>query len=61
MDSIKHEILSASYWEHFKFAKELSLILPIEHPKRRLVNKNLNEISESIKSGKMHSDRIHVS
>jgi len=31
--TIKIEILQYSYWEHFKALKDISLILPIEHPK----------------------------
>jgi hypothetical protein len=27
-------ILQASYWEHFKFAKELALYLPVSDKKR---------------------------
>lgn len=35
MNKTKLEILQASYWEHFKYDKDLALILPIEHPKRK--------------------------
>ena len=34
MNNIELEILNYSYWEHFKLAKDLYLILPITHPKR---------------------------
>ncbi len=50
MEEIRRQILSANYWEHFKFSKELSLILPINHPKRKLIDKNLNEINKRIVS-----------
>lgn len=47
---MKLEILNSSYWEHFKFAKELALILPIDHPKRIKIEKEVNKISEEIKT-----------
>lgn len=43
------EILKANYWEHFKFAKELALIYPIDHPKRRRIEKHIQEIERSAK------------
>lgn len=45
---IKLEILTASYWEHFKAAKDLAMLHPIEHPKRIAVEKALNEIQSEI-------------
>ncbi|MBE7649247.1 hypothetical protein [Tenacibaculum finnmarkense] len=42
------EILEYSYWEHFKFAKDLSLILPLKHSKRLLINKELDKILKRI-------------
>ncbi len=42
------EILQANYWEHFKFEKELSLILPLDHPKRLLIAKHSSEILSKI-------------
>ena len=39
------EILSYSYWEHFKFAKDIALILPSTHPKRVDLQEKLNEMS----------------
>jgi len=44
MDRIKIEILEYSYWEHFKALKDIALILPIEHPKRKKLEKATNEI-----------------
>ena len=46
--SIELEILKANYQEHFKYAKELSFIYPIEHPKRIFIEKNLNELQINI-------------
>ena len=40
--SNKLEILEASYWEHYKFAKDLSTFLPLKHPKRQLLEDELN-------------------
>ena len=48
MDDIKLELLKASYLEHFKFAKDLAMILPIDHPKRKEVEKELNNIQQKI-------------
>jgi hypothetical protein len=32
--NIELEILEFNYWEHFKIAKDLSMILPLGHEKR---------------------------
>ncbi len=47
-ESIKLEILQYNYWEHFKIAKDLALILPLNHPKRILIEKELNNIQKEI-------------
>jgi hypothetical protein len=47
--NLELEILEYSYWEHFKHAKDLALILPLEHPKRKEVEKELNQIQKQIK------------
>lgn len=41
---INQEILQGSYWEHFKKAKELALVYPPDHEKRREVEVAMNEI-----------------
>jgi hypothetical protein len=46
---MKTEILQMSYWEHFKFAKELAQSHPINHPKRLKIEKELNKILQKIK------------
>lgn len=38
------DILLYNYWEHFKAAKELALILPSSHPKRQALEKSMNEL-----------------
>jgi hypothetical protein len=38
------EILEYSYWEHFKYAKDLALILPLNHPKRNRLDLELNKM-----------------
>jgi len=48
MDKIKLELLEANYWEHFKYAKDLSLFLPLDHPKRTKIEKEINKIREEI-------------
>jgi hypothetical protein len=46
--NIKLEILEANYWENFKFAKDISLIFPINHPKRVTLDKELLEMITEI-------------
>jgi hypothetical protein len=46
--SIELEILEYSYWEHFKYAKDLHLILPIGHKKRVALDNEMNIILERI-------------
>ena len=48
MNNIKLDILNASYWEHFKFAKDLALILPLDHPKRKRVEAEVDRIQKEI-------------
>lgn len=49
MHNIRQEILKASYLEHFKAAKDAALILPLNHPKRLVIEKEVNKISNQIK------------
>lgn len=42
--NLELEILEYSYQEHFKYLRDVSLILPIEHPKRIKVEKEVNEL-----------------
>lgn len=44
MDAWQLQILEANYWEHFKFAKDLSFIYPPEHFKRKKLEKEINEM-----------------
>lgn len=43
------EILKYNYWEHFRRAKELGLVLPLRHPERVAVEKELNVIARKLK------------
>ncbi len=52
---VELEILEYSYWEHFKAAKDIALILPIDHPRRKEIEKSLNELQEQIKAIKEKS------
>ena len=45
MNAIKREIELGSYWEHFKFSKDLALILPVDDPKRKHIEKVVNDIN----------------
>lgn len=38
------EILNSSYWEHFKFAKELAGYLDLKHPKRVKLEIEINKM-----------------
>jgi hypothetical protein len=42
------EILEFNYWEHFKVQKDLSLILPLNHPRRISIEKSMNDLLEKI-------------
>ena len=44
----KMELLKYSYWEHHKFAKDLSMVLPLDHPKRKRIEAELNSIIEEM-------------
>ena len=44
--NLELEILSANYWEHFKFAKDIAMYLQLEDPKRVKVEKELNAMLE---------------
>ena len=48
MDRIRIEILEYSYWEHFKALKDIALILPIEHPKRKKLENEVNKILKEL-------------
>lgn len=49
MTPIQKEILIANYWEHYKFAKDLAMIYGIDNPKRKLIEKNVDELQKLIK------------
>lgn len=42
------EILKASHQEHFKASKEFSTILKIDNPRRKRIEKSMNELQEII-------------
>jgi hypothetical protein len=46
----KLEILEGNYWEHYKFAKDMALVYPIDHPKRVEIEKTLNDLQYRINS-----------
>ena len=48
MKEIKIELLRASFSEHFKYAKELGLIVPINNPRRLRIEKEGNKIQEEL-------------
>jgi len=48
MDKINEQILQYSYWEHYKRARDLGRVLPIEHAKRKAIEKSLNKISQKL-------------
>lgn len=58
MDKLKIEIMEYNYWEHFKFLKDISLILPIDHPKRVLLEKNINEILSELQELKKENNNV---
>lgn len=44
MVSNRLQILEYNYLEHFKHAKDLALVFPIEHPKRKEIELELNNM-----------------
>ncbi len=44
----KLEILEYNYWEHFKALKEMSLILPLKHPRRLELESEVNKLQKEI-------------
>jgi len=50
VQNIELELLQYSYWEHYKFAKDLSFVLPLNHPKRIKIEKELNNILKQIQN-----------
>ena len=42
------EILNTSYWEHFKYAKELAGYLDLKHPKRLRAEDAMNKMLKRI-------------
>lgn len=46
--NIELEILEYSYWEHFKYAKDLNLILPLHHKKRVVLDNEMNKMLKRI-------------
>ena len=47
-NKIKEEILKGSYQEPFKFDKDISLILDIDHPKRKKIEFEMNFIVDKL-------------
>lgn len=45
---IQLQIEKSNHLEHFKHAKDLAMIYPVNHPKRVPVEKELNKITENI-------------
>lgn len=48
MTHIQLEILEGNYWEHFKFAKDLALIFPVDDPKRKKIEVEMNSMLDKI-------------
>lgn len=46
--NIELQILEFNYWEHFKHAKDLAFILPLDNPKRISIEKSLNDLQSKI-------------
>lgn len=56
MQQIRLEILQYSYWEHHKAAKDLAMILPVGHPRRKQVEDEMNKLVEEIQKIKSNND-----
>lgn len=44
INPVQQEILLFSYWEHFKAAKDLAQVYPLNHHKRKKVENEMNVI-----------------
>ena len=42
--NIELSILEQSYWEHFKTAKDLSLIFPVENKRRKELEREMEKL-----------------
>jgi len=47
--TIEQKILQYNYWEHFKASKDLARILPVNHPRRIELDKEMNVILQKLK------------
>lgn len=52
------EILEANYWEHYKYAKDLAQFLPLNNPKRLLLEKEMSKMIEEINNKKKEDATI---
>lgn len=56
--SLEVQILQYNYWEHFKALKDISLVLPINHPIRVELEKATNDILKKIQKLKADGKAI---
>lgn len=56
--NLELQILEFNYWEHFKHAKDLALILPLEDLKRISIEKSLNDLQLKINNIKNGTTRL---
>ncbi len=59
--TIQLEILQFNYWEHFKYSKDLALIYSPETPKRRELDRVLNELITKINTLKHEQESRNTS
>ena len=48
IDLLQLEILQYNYWEHYKFEKDIAMVLPIDHPKRIKMREYTADILDKI-------------
>ncbi|NJO63437.1 MAG: hypothetical protein HC836_36095 [Richelia sp. RM2_1_2] len=48
MNKHRIQILEANYWEHYKFAKDIAMFLPIDDPKRIIYNEELDRLLKEL-------------
>lgn len=46
--NIKLEILESSYYEHFKYTKDIAMFYPLNHPKRLELDIIMNSMLKEI-------------
>lgn len=58
--NIKLEILEASYYEHFKYTKDIAMYLPVGHSKRVVIDEELQRMITEINNIRNNKYSINI-